>query len=348
MSPAACEAAFSDDVSRVATADIIFLACKRTANPEVVPAIAAHARPGTLIVTLQNGVGVGDEVRSLLGPRAAATCPIIECTVNFNVVRELPAERSIGSSSPRPVVFHWTSPRLASQPGFTLAPDESSAALVAPLEELLNGAGLYAASVSGRRAAAELQYAKLLVNIGFNAVNALSGVSTRETLAEPGWRYLTRCAIDEARAVLDRRGIRYAAHMIEKQRRLLGLPDPLARLVTRLALSRRAASSMWADVAANRPTEVRLLNGHVCALAAEVGAAAPLNGRLVELVEQATARQRGLPGLAARDMARGLVELERGIDAAEAAARRAWLLLGALGVSALALLVSWLAQRVFA
>ena len=53
-------------------------------------------------------------------------------------------------------------------------------------------------------------------------------------------------------------------------------------------------------------------------------------------------------GLAARDMARGLVELERGIDAAEAAARRAWLLLGALGVSALALLVSWLAQRVFA
>ena len=51
---------------------------------------------------------------------------------------------------------------------------------------------------------------KLLVNVAFNAVNALSGQRSRATASDPGWRYLCLRALDEGQAALDRRGIAYA------------------------------------------------------------------------------------------------------------------------------------------
>ena len=67
LSAEQCAASFTTDLTRLASADIILLACKRHHNTTVVPSIACHAKASALVVALQNGVCVADELRSLLG-----------------------------------------------------------------------------------------------------------------------------------------------------------------------------------------------------------------------------------------------------------------------------------------
>ena len=80
---------------------------------------------------------------------------------------------------------------------------------------------------------------------------------------------------------------------------VLGLPSPLFRLIAsaQIKIDPSARSSMWEDLTRNRLTEVDYLNGEIVRLASEHGVAAPLNTRIVELVHEAEAAQRGSPAL---------------------------------------------------
>ena len=77
------------------------------------------------------------------------------------------------------------------------------------------------------------------------------------------------------------------------------LPTPLVRLVLRaqLKLDPDSRASMWFDLERRRPTEVDFLNGEIVRLAERVGADAPINRRLVELVHDAERAGQGSPGL---------------------------------------------------
>ena len=68
LSAERCAAAFTTDVARLATADVIFLATKRHDNSTVVPHIAKYAKTGSpvLIVAMQNGVRIAEEIHNLL------------------------------------------------------------------------------------------------------------------------------------------------------------------------------------------------------------------------------------------------------------------------------------------
>ena len=86
--------------------------------------------------------------------------------------------------------------------------------------------------------------------------------------------------------------------------RILGLPTPLVKLITRrqLKVDPAARSSMWQDLAADRTTEVEYLNGEIVRLADKTGGDAPLNRRIVELIHAAEAAHAGSPKLSAAEL----------------------------------------------
>jgi 2-dehydropantoate 2-reductase len=90
--------------------------------------------------------------------------------------------------------------------------------------------------------------------------------------------------------------------------KVLALPTWLLRVVARaqLKIDPEARSSMWQDLANGRATEVDFLNGEIVALAEEVGAQAPLNRRIVELVHEVERAGRGSPALSPDALGRAL------------------------------------------
>jgi 2-dehydropantoate 2-reductase len=133
-----------------------------------------------------------------------------------------------------------------------------------------------------------LLWGKLLLNLN-NPVNALSGLPLRAELMDAGYRRGLAALQKEALAVLNRAGIapaKVGAVPPRKAPLLLRLPTPVFRLLAArmLRIDEHARSSMADDLAHKRPTEIDALCGEVVRLAHSVGMDAPLNEKMVELV----------------------------------------------------------------
>ncbi|MES1161710.1 MAG: ketopantoate reductase C-terminal domain-containing protein, partial [Rhizobacter sp.] len=136
---------------------------------------------------------------------------------------------------------------------------------------------------------AAVQWGKLLLNLN-NPVNALSGLPLRAQLMDRGYRLCLAALQTEALGVLRAAGIQPAqVGALPPQRipPLLRLPTPLFRLIAArmLRIDPKARSSMADDLAQGRTTEIDALCGEVVRLAATRGLRAPLNARMVALVD---------------------------------------------------------------
>jgi 2-dehydropantoate 2-reductase len=148
-------------------------------------------------------------------------------------------------------------------------------------------------------------WGKLLINLN-NAVNALSGLTLREELAQRGYRRVVAASQREALGILKRAGITPARAgplsptMIP---RAINSPNWLFEnvLARRWKIDEKARSSMSDDLMSGRRTEIEQLNGEVVRLAQAVGLDAPVNRRIVELVRKA---EEGAPALAPAELER--------------------------------------------
>jgi 2-dehydropantoate 2-reductase len=113
---------------------------------------------------------------------------------------------------------------------------------------------------------------KLLVNIGINAITALTHIKNGQLLDLPASRDLSRTAIQEAAAVAKASGIAVRADMVEH----------VFKIAKATSVNR---SSMGQDVDHRRPTEIGAINGFVVKEAARLGLAVPVNQALTALVE---------------------------------------------------------------
>ena len=278
MSAEACTSAFTTNLSKLAVADVIFLACKRHHNATLGPAIARHAKISAVLVVLQNGVGVEEELRTLIGKEGPSPS---QAVVNFNIVREILPER-------RGAVFHWTTPRVRKPPAFLLPSS------VSDLAKEMDDAGLMTSTTPDIARAA---YGKLVVNAGGNAINAMCGLDIRSMVRISGYRKLISAVCLEVEAVYKAHGIEYDPSGSTQYLRLLSLPSPLLWLLSQLVIGASGRSSMWSDLHYRRPTEIEYLNGEIVALGKKAGVPTPLNSRLYELVRAAEAANAGHPNL---------------------------------------------------
>jgi 2-dehydropantoate 2-reductase len=271
----------ADPAAAFARAEVILVAVKSGATGEMAALIARHARPGAVVVSLQNGVGNVDRLKAQLGDEHT----VIGGMVPFKVVQTREADG-------RPRFHRATSGTMLIGSG------------IAGLRSLLDVPGVAVDEHANIRG---VQWGKLLFNLN-NALNALSGLPLATELGDRRWRRLLAAQIEEALAVLKAGSIRPAP--IERVPPglipfILRLPDAVFRLAARrmLAIDPAARSSMWEDLEGRRPTEIDYLQGAIVAMAAEVGLPVPMNARVARLVRDAEAAGRGSPRLAPEEVA---------------------------------------------
>jgi 2-dehydropantoate 2-reductase len=251
---------FEQDATALAGADLILVTVKSADTAAAAASILNHGKPGTLVISLQNGVGNADVLR-------LPDCEVLGGMVPFNVA-QLPDGR-----------FHrGTEGELVVQ---------ASPALECWLP-LFAAAGL---PLIQRADFVEVQWGKLLLNLN-NPVNALSGLPLQAQLSQRSYRRCLALLMEEALSVLRAAGIspakiaRVAPGLLPT---VMRLPDPLFKILAgaMLRIDPEARSSMWEDLEAGRRTEIDYLNGAVLKLAQSRGRDAPANRRVVDLIRAA-------------------------------------------------------------
>ena len=256
----------------LAEADIVLLCVKSGATAEAAREIAEHGREGALVISFQNGVSNFE----ILERELAGRFRIVRGMVSFNIAY-------LGEGH-----FHkgvagelWAERRAETE----------------ALAEHVRGGG--PASLRLADDMVGIAWGKLLINLN-NAVSALSGRTLLEELKQRDYRRVVAASQREGLGLLRRAGIKPAKigpvppHLLPL---VIGSPDWLFRNVflKKWKIDAKARSSMADDLAAGRTTEVDYLNGELVALAERIGAEAPVNRRIVELIRAA---ETGAPPLA--------------------------------------------------
>jgi 2-dehydropantoate 2-reductase len=254
-------------------AEIIVLTVKSGDTAKAATEIAAHAKPGTLVISFQNGVSNVDVLEQGLGGRFEVARGMVPFNVAYlgegrfhkGVAGELYAEQRKGTRA------------LAEAAG-------SGPAAVKLSSEMLG-----------------IAWGKLLINLN-NAVNALSGRTLQDELKRRDYRRVFAASMREGLELLKRAGIEPATVGPISPRvlpRMVDSPDWMFNTVflRRWKIDAKARSSMADDLAAGRQTEVDYLNGELVALAERLQRDAPVNRAITELVHKAEA---GAPPLSAK------------------------------------------------
>lgn len=253
---------FATTPAAAADADLVLVTVKSAGTADAGRELAGVVRPDAVVLSFQNGLHNAEELRAQL-----PDLTVLTGMVQFNVVHRGAGRFHHGSEGRLEVEKHE---RLAA-----FAPAFARAGLPLVIHDRM----------------APVQWAKLLLNLN-NPINALANQPLKAQLSVRDYRRCTALAQAEALDLLAAAGISPARltplppGWIPS---LLRLPDfVFTRLAGRmLAIDPQARSSMWEDLEAGRPTEVDYLNGEIVRLAARLGRRAPVNARLVALVQDA-------------------------------------------------------------
>lgn len=163
------------DPTALAGADLILLTTKSQHSEAAAADVAAHARPGTPVLSFQNGVSNADRLRPLLPAN-----PVIAGMVPYNVAARGPAHYHQGT-------------------GGSLAADRAAV----PFAPLFQAAGLAFACSDNMPG---VMWGKLLVNLN-NAINALSGIPLAHQLIQRDYRRAWALCVAEGLRLLKPTGI---------------------------------------------------------------------------------------------------------------------------------------------
>jgi 2-dehydropantoate 2-reductase len=237
------------DVKDIGKADLLIICVKSFHTKEAM----LHAQPlvgaNTKILTLQNGMG------------------------NIEIIEEVVGEdKVIGGTTNEGATLLDTGHIRHAGKGETIigTPDGKTPVEMRSIREVFNKVGF---ETKMSRDIKGLLWSKLIINVGINALTAITRLNNGKLPEFEGTRKILREAVTEAVKVAKRKRIK------------LIYDDPLAKVEGVCEATTTNVSSMLQDVLRKKRTEIDFINGVIVRLGQELGIATPVNSLLVDLVK---------------------------------------------------------------
>jgi 2-dehydropantoate 2-reductase len=229
--------------------NVLFLFVKAVDTLRALRAFAGELNPSTPIVSLQNGVGNEDAIKTALG----GAVPVV-----LGVTTE--SSNTVGPARVR-----------SSEQGTTLIGSTSAAPSTSRMvADLLTRTGLRASVVYDIR---PHLWGKLVANAAINAISALLDCDAGEIPKDPNAAQLAEALAEETAAVA-------AALKIN-----LPFVNPWQYVMQVIQVAVEGKSSMAYDLASGHPSEIDHLNGAVVAFGRRTGTPTPYNDAMVRLIK---------------------------------------------------------------
>lgn len=245
------------DLASVGQADVVILGVKAHSLPALAPQLPRLFGPDTVVVSTQNGVpwwyfqGSGGNLDGLSLERVDPGGVIAAAIEPGRVVGAL-AYFSTDLAAPG-VIHHTEGNRISfGEPG------GQRTERVKRIAEAMIGAGLRAPATT--RIRHEI-WVKLLGNVAFNPISALTGATLEEMVRDPDVSLVVREVMTETEAVAARLGIE--------------LPVSIAQRMAGAEKVGAHKTSMLQDFEAGRPMEIEAVVGAVVELGERLGVAMP-------------------------------------------------------------------------
>jgi len=238
------------DPAGAGNVDLAVIFVKSTHTAQAAATAAGLVGPDGLVMSLQNGMGNADIIAASIDP-----AHILVGTTSHGATVLGPGRiRHAGTGAT--VIGAWSG-------------DDAGLARARKIAACLTRAGIETEAVADVR---EILWGKLIVNIGINAVTALTGIKNGQLSDLECTRKLVRAAVSEAVSVARARGIAVGDDAVEHERAVAA-----ATAANRL--------SMGQDVDNRRRTEIHAINGFIVSEARKTGLEAPVNETLTALIE---------------------------------------------------------------
>ncbi|MBP7217237.1 MAG: 2-dehydropantoate 2-reductase, partial [Candidatus Omnitrophica bacterium] len=237
------------DVKEVGPVDVLLLCVKSYATKDAMLCAKPLVNDDTVVVTLQNGIGNIEMISEIVG-----------------------SEKVIGGvTSMGSTLLDTGRVRLAGK-GETVIGflDGKTPVEIRTVRELFNKVGLETKITRDIKA---VLWSKLAVNVGINALTALTHLPNGKLIEFEGTRKILRSAVTEAIRVAKRKRIK------------LIFDDPLAKVEAVCEATAANCSSMLQDVLRKKRTEIDFINGVIVRQGQELGIPVPVNAMLVDLIK---------------------------------------------------------------
>lgn len=236
------------DPNRIGIVDLSIVFVKSTHTADVVRTAAELSGNEGWVLTLQNGLGNIETLSERIDPS-----------------RIIAGTTSHGATLLAPGTI-----RHAGVGETAIGPWQQSGMLGAKTTaERFNRAGIVTRTVADVES---ILWSKLFINVGINAITALTGISNGQLQDLGQTQQISREAVDEAVAVARAIGITIQEDPVEK----------MFQAAKATGLNR---SSMGQDVDQRRLTEIHAINGFIVRMAQKVGVSIPVNRTLTSLIE---------------------------------------------------------------
>ncbi len=227
--------------------DVVLFCVKSNNTREAGEAVKTYLKPETLVVTLQNGVGNIETLESIFG--------------KDQVFGGVTAEGA--------TVLGPGHIRHAGQGETLIGPRGEPGGPVENFVKALNRAGFKTRSIENVQ---DLVWGKLIINVGINALTALTGLKNGRLPQCEGTRAVMEEAVREAVAVARAKEI------------ALPYPDPVGRVMEVCEATAGNIASMLQDVLNRKMTEIDYINGAIVREGRRLGLPTPVNFTLTSLV----------------------------------------------------------------
>ena len=238
------------DPLQIGESELVLIFVKATQTEAAAETAARLAGTRGLVMTLQNGMGNAETIAQFI----SADRILVGTTSHGSTILKAGSIRHAGAGPT--TVGMW-------------ATDEKAFENVRQIADQFTHAGIETTAINDVR---PVIWDKLLVNVGINAITALTGITNGQILDLEFTRELSRAAVEEAAQVAQ-------TQQIEVRK---DAADHVFQVAAATAANR---SSMGQDVDHRRPTEIRAINGFVVREAERLGISVPVNKTLTALVE---------------------------------------------------------------